>query len=78
MFSISHGPDGSFRLEIHSPPSELDPAEARRLRGVLIGLAREVRPEDGGDGEASRPMVERTERPDDGESDSRRVVADTG
>lgn len=42
MFSISPGPEGSFRLEIHSAPSELDPADARRLRAVLLGLARQV------------------------------------
>ena len=42
-FSISHGSDGTFRLEIHAvSPSELDPACARRLRAVLTGLAREV------------------------------------
>ena len=42
MFSISHSDDGGFRLEIHADPSELDPESARRLRRVLLGLARKV------------------------------------
>lgn len=48
MFSISHGPEGSFRLEIHSAPADLDPADAHRLRAVLLGLARQVEPGRGG------------------------------
>ena len=39
MFSISHPREGTFRLEIHGSPSELDPETARRLRAVLQGLA---------------------------------------
>ena len=42
MFSISHPSDGTFRLEIHASPSELDPDDARRLRALLLGLAREL------------------------------------
>lgn len=42
-FSISHGSDGTFHLEIHAAsPAELSPVSARRLRAVLRGLAREV------------------------------------
>lgn len=42
MFSISHGPDGSFRLDIHGSPADLEATDARRLRAVLTGLAREI------------------------------------
>lgn len=42
MFSISHDSDGSFRLEIHGSPSDLEARDARRLRAVLLKLAREV------------------------------------
>lgn len=42
MFSLSHPEDGTFRLDIHAPPSDIDEAEARRLRAVLLGLAREL------------------------------------
>lgn len=42
MFSISHGPDGSFRLDIHGSPADLEATDARRLRAVLAGLAREL------------------------------------
>lgn len=48
MFSISHTDDGAFRLEIHADPSELDPESARRLRGVLLGLARQIGETDAG------------------------------
>lgn len=37
MFSLSHPVDGTFRLEIHAPPSELDGADARRLRCPAAG-----------------------------------------
>lgn len=42
MFSISHPEDGTFRLEIHASPSDLERTDARRLRSVLLGLAREL------------------------------------
>jgi len=45
MFSISHGPDGSFRLDIHGSPADLEATDARRLHAVLTGLARELRAE---------------------------------
>lgn len=43
MFSLSHPVDGTFRLEIHASPSELDGTDSRRLRSVLLGLARELK-----------------------------------
>lgn len=43
IFSISPPSDGTFRLEIHGAPSELDPARARRLRSALPGLAGELK-----------------------------------
>lgn len=43
MFSISHPSEGTFRLEIHARRSEFEPAEARRLRAVLLELAEELR-----------------------------------
>ena len=42
VFSLCHPVDGTFRLEIHAPPSELDGTDARRLRSLLLGLAREL------------------------------------
>lgn len=42
MFSISHPADGTLRLEIRASPSELNGAEARRLRSVLLNLVREL------------------------------------
>lgn len=66
MFSISHSDDGAFRLEIHGSPSELDPEDARRLRGVLLGLAREVRvsEEDTSSTRSTRPPASAAARPD--------------
>lgn len=54
-FSLSHPTDGVFRLEIHALPSELDEATARRLRAVLLGLAREL-----GDGDNGDELTEKT------------------
>ena len=71
MFSISHPVDGTFRLEIHASPSELDGAEARRLRSVLLGLARELE-ETREDGETDDGPVD--ERPDDQTLPARRTV----
>lgn len=70
MFSISHGPEGSFRLEIHSSPGDLDPVDARRLRAVLTALARELDLERGSgddgsdpeDADETRPGTFRSER----------------
>lgn len=42
MFSISHPREGTFRLEVHAPPSELNGRDARRLQSVLLGLAKKV------------------------------------
>lgn len=42
VFTISHPSEGTFRLEIHASPDEVDPDEARRLRAVLLGLAAEL------------------------------------
>ena len=59
MFSISHSDDGDFRLEIHVDPSELDSESARRLRRVLLGLAREVPETESGSGRGEpRPGTE--------------------
>lgn len=78
MFSISHGPEGSFRLEIHSAPSDLDPADARRLRAVLLGLAREVGAGHGGNNGAHRPSEQR-ENGAEGEAAERgEFLADVG
>ena len=57
MFSISHPENGTFRLEIHASPPDLSHREARRLRSVLLGLAREL---------AAADEEEREEPPDDG------------
>lgn len=46
VFTISHPSEGTFRLEIHASPDELDPDEARRLRAVLLGLAAELEREE--------------------------------
>lgn len=64
MFSISHGPDGSFRLDIHSSPGDLDPVDARRLRAVLFALARELDEERGSENDGSRPDDSNETRPD--------------
>lgn len=42
MFSISHTREGTFRLEIHHPPSEFSRADARRLLSILLAFAREL------------------------------------
>lgn len=42
MFTISHASDGSFRLDIHASPEELDPGDARLLRAVLRALADQI------------------------------------
>lgn len=71
MLSISHSADGSFRLEIHGSPSELSGTGARRLRAVLLGLAREVetardegeRPDDGSGDRSSPPPARRGRSP---------------
>lgn len=39
MFTISHSPEGAFRLEVHAPVSKLNRRDARRLQSVLLGLA---------------------------------------
>ena len=49
MFTISHSADGSFRLDIHTAPEEMDPDDARLLRAVLRALADQI-PEGIGDG----------------------------
>lgn len=78
MFSISHGPEGAFRLEIHSAPSDLDPADARRLRAVLLGLAREVGAGLGGDDGAHRPAERRENGAEREPAERGEFLADVG
>lgn len=59
MFSLSHPVDGTFRLEIHASPSEMEDTEASRLRSVLLGLARELKESREGDHSDDGPVDDR-------------------
>ena len=64
MFAISHSAEDTFRLEIHGSPSELDPASARQLHCVLLGLARVLDRELEGAAPGGRGGVVREEQGD--------------
>ncbi len=42
MFTIIRRSNGTFRLEIHASPEEMEPEDVRLLRAVLRGLADQI------------------------------------
>lgn len=66
MSSISHSRKGTFRLEIHAPPSEFSRRDARRLQSILLDFARKLSEatEDPPPGQSSLPGRTGGDRPE--------------
>lgn len=60
MFSISHPRKGTFRLEIHAPPSEFSRRDARQLQSILLDFARKLSEATGDPPPERRSLPERT------------------